>query len=74
MSRAKPIECELCGGTGVVAVPHIETVTREMALDAGLPGMEGTAIEWGSEPAPCPECEHRATSLDGAERDVGGCS
>lgn len=47
------IQCQACEGTGRVALGE-HFVTREMALDACEPGMEGMSmgIEWG----PCKAC------------------
>lgn len=57
--------CEGCGGDGfnVIQVPvGAHHVTREMAMDAGMPEIEGSVaeIEYGAEQEPCPSCNgHR---------------
>lgn len=53
--------CKACGGRGVVEVevPHYETVTREMAMDAQDLSLEGSQVVFGSdlEHQPCQECD-----------------
>lgn len=55
----KPV-CIACGGRGwnAVEVPHMERVTREMALDAGDSDLEGSEVVFGSdyEQQPCQNC------------------
>jgi len=53
------------------------TITRDMAMDAGDPSMEGAQWDWGIEwePAPCPCCEGHWEDCpncrnDGDETDV----
>jgi hypothetical protein len=48
--------CEMCGDSGVVQVQRIEYVTRDMAMDAGFPEMEGQPVPQGFENVPCPAC------------------
>lgn len=49
-----PKPCELCGGSGQEVIGE-HYVTRDMAIDAGEPAMEGMSagVEWG----PCSECD-----------------
>ncbi len=46
-------ECDLCEGQGRVPIGE-HYVTRDMALDAGEPQMEGMSL--GVEYGPCPRC------------------
>ena len=48
--------CEMCGDSGVVQVERIEYVTRNMAIDAGDPELEGQPVPQGFEDIPCPAC------------------
>lgn len=48
--------CEACCGAGAVPMPHVEYVTREMALDACEPSLEGQPIQTGVEDVTCPNC------------------
>jgi hypothetical protein len=54
-------ECKTCGGRGFVYYEVTNYVTREMALDACEPDMEGWPINEERE-SPCPDC-------DGPEKD-----
>lgn len=45
--------CETCGDSGVVPIGE-HRVSREMALDAGTPELEGSSM--GVEYGPCPDC------------------
>jgi len=53
-------KCVVCGDEGFIyrEVPHYETVTRDMALDAQDPDIEGSQVVFGSEQIkePCPSC------------------
>ena len=53
--------CEMCGDSGVVQVERIEYVTRDMAIDAGTPELEGQPVPQGFENMPCPACTERET-------------
>lgn len=52
--------CQICEGRGWIAieVPHMETVSHEMAMDAQDMSLEGTQVFWGSdwEQQQCQEC------------------
>lgn len=47
-------KCKSCNGAGIIVVGE-NLVTRDMAIDAGYPEMEGTHHSWAEEP--CVECE-----------------
>lgn len=46
-------------------------VTHDMALDAGMPEMEGAEIDWGKDDCDrhCMLCIHSATCVDAANED-----
>lgn len=53
--------CPACGGSGIVQweEPNYETVTRDMATDAGDRQLEGQQIQFGTIQCQdqCPECK-----------------
>jgi len=62
----KVAKCPACDGSGVIPVQTCvrQYVTRDMAMDAGCPEMEGSLYcddEW--EPQQCQWCDERNTLL-----------
>lgn len=58
-------QCEACGGSGQEPLGE-RFVTRDMAIDAGEPQMEGMSM--GIEFGPCSECGGAGVVELGAER------
>jgi hypothetical protein len=54
--KDKPRPCPTCGGGGAVPETVYGTVTRDMALDACEPELEGQPIPIGEDWLPCPDC------------------
>lgn len=50
------MECKNCQ-QGNVLIENTITVSREMALDAGDPSLEGAAWDWGAEWVSCECCQ-----------------
>lgn len=65
------MKCRKCQ-EGNVQVDNIVTVSREMAIDAGDPSLEGAAWDWGPEWVACECCqgEWRDCPTCNAEQDV----
>lgn len=49
--------CGSCGGGGRVLIDRVAYVTRDMAIDAGAPEMEGMQMADGQEWVDCPDCQ-----------------
>jgi DnaJ-class molecular chaperone len=52
-TRSEQVQCESCEGTGQFCVGET-LVSRDMAIDAECPSLEGMHYEY--EFAPCPTC------------------
>jgi DnaJ-class molecular chaperone len=50
-------QCSVCQGQGYHEVEHVETVSHDMAIDAGDRSLEGQTVSWGVEQFPCDACE-----------------
>lgn len=48
--------CDECSGEGWVRVERFETISHEMAIDAGDRSLEGQTVHWGYEAEHCPKC------------------
>jgi hypothetical protein len=60
--KAEPItieqECGECGGSGaIMEMRQGQYVTRDMAMDAGMPEIAGSYMGDEPEPEPCPSCK-----------------
>lgn len=60
MNDVKRKRCSQCEGYGFIyyKVPHYETVTRDMAIDACDRSLEGEQVQWGEDEVqePCENC------------------
>jgi hypothetical protein len=61
VSQFAEFKCGYCGDTGFITtqVPHYETVTMDMAIDAGDRNLCGEQVQFGFDEIqePCPNCQ-----------------